>query len=140
MRELIQRLYAPTDEAGRRRIDAALLRANPRLSELGNLPEGTPVMVPPVEGASMAQGESSREAQVNTASQAQRGLAAYRAALKQAIDHEIELVKGQLELVNNERMTGLAGDDQHLQGLIKTLTSSLDQRIEGLGNRLETLD
>lgn len=140
MRELIQRLYAPTDEAGRQLIEAALLRANPRLSGLANLPAGTPVIVPPVDGASRAKGESSKEAQAQTENQIQRELEAYREELKVAIEQEMELVKGQLELVVDQRMYGLAGEDRALREQVEALRESLREKIGDLESRIKLVN
>lgn len=140
MRELIQRLYAPTNEADHKRIEAALLQANPRLSDMANLPVGTPLRVPPIEGASRAEGESSTKPQANLADHAQRELEAYRGELKDAIEGEIKLVEGQLELIASEQMRGLAGEDRDLGAQMNTLRENLKQRFEILTGKWKYLD
>ena len=140
MRELIQRLYAPTDDSGRRRIEATLLRANSHLTDIANLPKGTPLLVPPVEGAPRAQGESNKNPQAQRADQVQGELEAYRDELKEAILKEMEAVKSQLELIDSERIKGLVDDDQNLRELREVLQKSLEQTIGELEKRIEILE
>jgi hypothetical protein len=139
MRELIQRLYAPTDDSGRRRIEAALLRANSHLTDIANLPKGTPLLVPPVEGAPRSEGESRKDPQAQRADQAHRELEAYRGELKEAILKEMEAVKSQLELIDSERIRGLVDDDQNLRELREVLQKSLKQTIGELERRIGIL-
>jgi hypothetical protein len=139
MRELIQRLYAPTDDSGRRRIEAALLRANSSLADFTNLPKGAPLLVPPVEGAPRAQGESNKNPQAKRADQVQGELESYRGELKEAILKEMEAVKRQLELIDSDRIKGLVGEDQNLRELREVLQESLKQTIGELERRIEIL-
>ena len=140
MRELIQRLYAPTDDSGRRRIEAALLSANSSLADFTNLPKGAPLLVPPVEGAPRAQGESNKNPQAQRADQVQGELESYRGELKAAILKEMVAVKSQLELIDSERIKGLVDDDdQNLRELREVLQKSLKQTIGDLEKRIGIL-
>ena len=139
MRELIQRLYAPTDDSGRRRIEAALLRANSSLADFTNLSKGAPLLVPAVEGAPRAQGESNKNPQTQRADQVQGELESYRGELKEAILTEMEAVKSQLELIDSERIKGLVDDDQNLRELREVLQKSLKQTIGELERRIGIL-
>jgi hypothetical protein len=139
MRELIQRLYAPTDDSGRRRIEAALLRANSSLADFTNLPKGAPLLVPPVEGAPRAQGESNKNAQAQRADQVQGELEAYRGELKAAILKEMVAVKSQLVLIDSDRIRGLVDEDQNLRELLEVLQKSLMQTIGDLEKRIGIL-
>jgi hypothetical protein len=139
MRELIQRLYAPTDDSGRRRIEAALLRANSSWADLTNLPKGAPLLVPAVEGAPRAQGESNKNPQAQMADQVQGELESYRGELKEAILKEMEAVKSQLELIDSERIRGLVDDNETLRELREGLQESFKHTISRLEKQSEIL-
>ena len=139
MRELIQRLYAPTDDSGRRRIEAALLRANSSLADFTNLPKGIPLLVPPVEGAPRAQGESNKNPQAKRADQVQGELEAYRGELKDAILKEMEAVNDQLKLIDSEGVRRLVEENETLRELREVLQKSLKQTISELEKRIGIL-
>ena len=139
MRELIQRLYAPTDDSGRRRIEAALLRANSSLADITNLPKGAPLLVPPVEGAPRAQGESNKNPQAQRADQVQGELDAYRGELKESILKEMEAVNDQLKLIDSEGVRGLVDENETLRELREGLLESFKQTIGRLKKRIEIL-
>src|SRR5437762_2182919 len=91
VKTLVERLLAKpstdTPQGTQAEMEAALLRLNPHLNQIGNLENGTPIVVP--DKFSLAPGQSTSPTPALTSElldQAEKTLANLRAAIKESVE------------------------------------------------------
>jgi hypothetical protein len=136
--ELIEKIYGQVnDENARKRLEDALLRENPQLSAIENLPEGSLIKIPTIEGitATKTKDQQTGDPQGWMGAQARSDLNSYRQQLTEAIEQEKIYVEGQLtDIKSRHDQTNDVERDQ-----IESLLSSLNQRYFSLTERQKAL-
>ena len=136
--DLIERVYGQmNNDTTRKRIEVALLRENPQLSAIDNLPEGSLIKLPAIAGVTTAKAEEQQKGDPRgwMGAQARSDLNSYRKQLTEAIEQEKIFVEGQLKDIKSryDQINDVERDQ------IESLLSSLNQRYVNLTERQKAL-
>src|SRR2546425_3972453 len=113
--DLVRRLYAFDKTTEPKLVEArsALLVANPLLSDMSAVHEGTPIVVPDVAGARPL--EETDVSSIQAMEAARRSLDAVRAILGQAADKRRDGADAALRLLGSRQLARLTASDPELK-------------------------
>ena len=137
--ELIEKIYGQVnDENARKRLEDALLRENPQLSAIENLPEGSLIKLPAIEEITAAKAEDQQTGDPRgwMGTQARIDLNSYRKQLTEAIEQEKNNIERQLEAIESvaNQIRDIEPDG------IDSLINHFKQRYDDLTLRREALE
>lgn len=138
--ELIKRVYGQVgDDNASKLLEEALLRDNPQLSVMMNLPDGSLIKVPVIEGITkaLAELEPTADPKAVATPQAHIDLSSYRQQLEEAIDQEMVDVGKQVRMAEEAVANQMGGASREQ---IAALIVSLKQRDRDLGERQKALE
>jgi hypothetical protein len=133
--------------ARRRRVEAALLRANPQLADLSRVPQGAVLIVPDVPDVTPRRaGEEAGPAEA-LAEELVRALSLARARLIVAAQERVAEAERAVSVLDSEELRrarlGVPALDAHVTGVVENVRRRVeDARVErsALEARLERLD
>jgi hypothetical protein len=140
IKDLVSRLFGSSNTASQSKANdsvdalaAALLKANPQLSDIGKLPAGTLIIIPetapPLRPAEQVTPTVSRRVAVTA--QAQQSLASLNQKLTEIDTRAVDIAKSFLAMAQSLQTEGLAGQNpeltQQLPGLTAWLRDTVNQ-------------
>lgn len=132
--DLAKRVYGQIDDDNqKKRIENALLVANPQLSAIQSLQEGSLVMLPSIDGimAPVTEENQTENPRGSIEARARTDIQNYRKQLVVAIDQEMEELNRQLEVINSAAAQIKAVENDQLN----TLITNLQERYDNLKER-----
>ena len=137
--DLIERVYGQmNNDTTRKRIEVALLRENPQLSAIENLPEGSLIKIPTIEGitATKTKDQQTGDPRGWMGAQARSDLNSYRKQLTEAIEQEKNNIERQFEAIKS-----VANQIRDIEpDRIDSLINHFKQRYDDLTLRREALE
>ncbi len=134
---LVERLYPSAIKSGRRQeAEAELLRLNPTLRELDGMIEGTPLLVPELEGVTAA-GESAPagSGMAEMLAAMGRALDDVRPRIEEALEREKEDADRAVKLAKSRRLRSVADKDPEMAEQLERTAESAKSRIKELDAR-----
>lgn len=126
--ELVTRLYGEVRGEQAKRAEAALVKANPQLAELGGLKRGAPIVVPAVPGLRAAEKSEHAEPAPESVVAVRAALKAYRRQLGAALDAERAAIAATTDLVKSKEIRRLAKDAPEAAPYLEQTAAALKQR------------
>jgi phage tail protein X len=129
---LAQRLYPNLNENSRKKVESALLKANPHLAETGTFRPGVIVSLPSIPGLKPKPGVVGDDPVDEMQIQLKAAVADYQEAMAKRIDEALADLASQEEILKNKEVAAAIKSEPDATELAKELVASLRDRKKTL--------
>ncbi len=123
-----QRLYPNLSESSRKKVETALLKANPHLAETGAFRPGTVVNLPEAPGLKPKAGQAGDDPVDEMLGQLKGAVGSYREDQAKRLDEALADVAGQEEILKDKEVAAAIKKSAEASKLAKELVASLRER------------
>jgi len=138
--EIADKLFVRLTPRQREKAEAALLKANPRLGDIGNVPGGTILHVPDIPGLRLKTTRNLENPDVQIAKDLSDALTNYNARLAERFKTERDATKTQVALLKSAEFKRELTKAPDLQALAGQAAKALDGRAKALGERQKNVE
>lgn len=138
--EIADKLYVRLTPKQREKAEAAILKANPQLSDIRKLPEGTILRVPDLPELRVKVSRSLENPDGQIAKTLADILTTYSKELTGHIKNDQEATKSQITMLKSAKFKKEIADASSLQALAEQAMKALDARAKSLGERQKLVD
>ncbi|MDI5986279.1 hypothetical protein QLQ85_15910 [Halomonas sp. M4R5S39] len=140
--EVVDKLYVKLTPRQRETVEAAILKANPRLRDIGNLRDGTILHVPdlPKLRAKTRTNRTLENPVTQVAATLVDDLDGYGRRLAERVRVDQQDAKAQLTLLKSARFKAALGGAPHLQELAEQAARAIEARSKTIKERQGTLE
>ena len=133
--EIADRLYTRLTPRQRVKVETALLRANPRLTDLDTVDEGTVLRVPDIPEIRAKASSDGGNVDAQIAERVARALKEYGERLGGRFEADEEAVKEQVATLNNRKLKAALGEAPQARELAAKAAESLKERSSAAKDR-----
>ena len=138
--EVADKLYVRLTPRQREKAEAAILKANPQLSDIRNVPEGTILRVPDLPELRTKMSRSLENPDAQIAKTLADMLTSYTKELSGRIKNDQEATKSQLTLLKSAKFRREIANAPSLQALADQAMKTLDARAKSVGERQKLVE
>ncbi len=138
--EIANKLFVRLTPNQRARVEAALLKANPRLKNLQSIPEGSVLRVPDLPKLHAKPGRNLENTDTQIADRVVDSLSSYREQLEKNIKREKKAVKEQTALLKNRLFKKEVSTSPVLKDLVERVAAVSNTRAKEITKRTRLLD
>jgi len=138
--EVADKLYVRLTPRQREKAEAAILKANPQLSDIRNVPEGTILRVPDLPELRTKVSRSLENPDAQIAKTLADMLTSYTKELSGRIKNDQEATKSQLTLLKSAKFRREIASAPSLQALADQAMKTLDARAKSVAERQKLVE
>jgi len=138
--EITNKLFTKLTPLQREKAEAALLKANPQLSNLRKLPKGSILRVPDLPELRAKTSRSLENPDDQIVKQISESLDAFNKHMRQQVDSEQKSVKQQTALLKSARFKKDISKSEQLQALASDASKALSARSKNIAERQKKVD
>ncbi|NHN79654.1 hypothetical protein HA520_20635 [Azotobacter chroococcum] len=132
--DLADNIYACLSPKTHAVAEAAMLKANPELKEIGSLKPGVILEVPRISGISFKADQSHADPVGQVGEALLQSLEAYHLQFKEAIGEALGVLDKEVTLLKDEELEKLVSQDEVLEELVVAAMQGLEAREKRLKN------